>query len=118
MMRCAIVEYNWYHDLVIPTLVYALNQLGFDVDVYQPRRALAADPYCFAPWLSYKTFAIDGKAGKLRGTPSRLRRYDLTIANSIEPVEILRATERLNGPVLAIVLNASLPLTHPEDVRY
>jgi hypothetical protein len=118
MMRCALVEYNWYHDLVIPTLVYALNQLGFDVDVYQPRRALAVDPFCFSPGLRYRTFAIDGTVGKLRGTPNRLRRYDLTIANSIEPVEVLRATEQLGGPVLAIVHNATLPLTNSEYAGY
>ena len=117
-MRCAVVEYNWYHDEVIPTLVYALNRLGFDVDVYLPRKALAADTFCFASALSYEAHAIDGPLGKLRGTPRWRRRYDLTIANSIEPVEVLRRTEKLAGPLLAIVHNASLLRTAPEYAAY
>lgn len=116
-MRCAVVEYNWYHDLVIPTFVYALNELGFDVDVYQPREALATDALCYAGELRYQTYAIDGFLGRLRGTPRRNRRYDLTIANSIEPVEVLRRTAGLSGPLLSVLHNAFL-LDEPEYAAY
>lgn len=117
-MRCAIVEYNWYHDLVLPTLVYALNQLGFDVDIYQPRKAFAANPFHFCRGLKYRRHSIDGFLGKLRGTPHRNRRYDLTIANSIEPADVLHTALSLPGPMLAVVHNASLLSTEPQYAAF
>jgi hypothetical protein len=117
-MRCAIVEHNWYHDEVIPTLAYALNQLGFEVDVFLPKSALAANAFTFAGDLRYRTHAIDTRLGRLMGTPPRYRRYDLTVLNSIEPVEVMRASSGLPGPLLAVVHNASLLRQDPEYAAY
>ena len=117
-MRCAVIEHNWYHDEVIPTLVYGLNQLGFEVDVFLPRRALAANAFTFADSLRYRTHALDAPLSGLRGTPHWYRRCDLTVVNSIEPVEVLRAGAGLPGPLLAVVHNASLLRQDPEYAAY
>jgi hypothetical protein len=118
VMRAAIVEFNWWHDEVIPTLVHALNRMGFFVDVYMPRKAISADAFAFARDLRYEILPTDGLGAAARGTPARRRRYDLTIANSIEPDVVLRKVDRIPGPMLAVVHNAGRIGSDPEFAAF
>src|SRR2546429_581326 len=107
-MRIALIELNAYHDEVLPTLVYLLNALGIIPDVYMPREAIRNDAFSFAKELQYGLFSTDGVGGRLRGTPSRRRRYDALIVNSLEPREHLRRLARSSQPTIGVVHNASL----------
>jgi hypothetical protein len=107
-MRCAIVEFNWYHDEVIPTLVGLLNERGISPDVYLPVRAIRKDALALEPGLRYSRRSIDGLWGlrRLRGTPSRLGRYDVVILNSIEPDDVLVRAATISTPTIAILHNS------------
>ena len=117
-MRAAIVEFNWWHDEIIPTLIHALNRMGFFVDVYMPRKAISANAMAFARDLRYQILPTDGLGAAARGTPARMRRYDLTIANSIEPDVVLRKVDRMSGPMLAVVHNAGRIGSDPEFAAF
>jgi hypothetical protein len=43
-MKCAIVEYNWVHGEILPTLVHILNTLGIKVGLFASRRIMKNDP--------------------------------------------------------------------------
>jgi hypothetical protein len=109
-MKAAVVEFNFYHDEILPSVVYALNQLGVTPDVYIPARAARKDAFARSPSLRYRTLLIDSPhlLARLRGTPARYGRYDVLIMNSIEPLGILESASRIDLPTVAIVHNAGL----------
>jgi hypothetical protein len=115
-MRCALIEFNYYHDQILPTFVYLLNRLGVRPDVYLPSRALRNDAFVFARGLHYRPLRTD-RWGRIRGTPSRVAPYDFVIANSIEPPTVLDRMARITLPTLAVLHNAELIET-PRYVRY
>ena len=113
-MRAAIVEFNYYHDETLPTVVYAMNQLGIDADVYQPARAARKNAFSLAPGLRHARLltSSSSRLGRarlaLRGTPARNRRYDVLVMNSIEPIGVLQRASRIELPTIAIVHNGDL----------
>jgi hypothetical protein len=113
-MRAAVVELNYYHDETLPTVVYALNQLGFDADVYLPARAARKNAFGLTTGLRYERLLTDSRSRlgrakrRIRGTPARTRRYDALVMNSIEPIDRLEFASRINLPTIAIVHNADL----------
>jgi hypothetical protein len=115
-MRCALIEFNYYHDHILPTFVYLLNRLGIRPDVYLPSRALRNDAFVFARGLSYRPLRID-RWGHIRGTPSRFAQYDFVVGNSIEPPSVLDRMARITLPTVAVLHNAELIET-PRYARY
>jgi hypothetical protein len=113
-MRVALIEFNTYHDEVLPTLVYLLNKLGIIPDVYMPSEAIHKDAFAVAKQLLYRLFSTDGIGRRVRGTPSRLRRYDVVIVNSVEPRDVLRQLAPTSRPTIGVVHNASLLVNDPE----
>ena len=113
-MRVAVVEFNHYHDEVLPTVVRSLNQLGSKPDVYVPVRAAKKNAFALAPGLRFRQRLIDGPgpigdlAARIRGTPARRERYDVLIMNSLEPPSVIQSASRILMPTLAIVHNANL----------
>jgi hypothetical protein len=111
-MNVAVVEFNYYHDEILPTIVHALNALGIDPDVYVPARAARKDAFALTSGLRYRVRLVDGRSRlrdmvrRIRGTPARHRRYDLLVMNSIEPDDVLQAASRIDLPTLAVVHNA------------
>ena len=89
-MKCALIEFNHYHDETLPSLVLMLNRLGIEPDVYVPRRAARKNAFVFATSLKYRLLIIDG-IGRIRGTPTRAAKYDLAVLSSIEPRDHLAA---------------------------
>jgi hypothetical protein len=122
-MRAAVVEFNFYHDEVLPTVVYVLNQLGIEPDVYTPARAIRKDAFGLTPSLRYARFLTDGTSPisrtlvSLRGTPARYRRADVLLMSSVEPATALAAAARLDLPTIAILHNADL-LRNEEYSRF
>ena len=122
--RTAVVEFNFYHDEVLPTVVYALNRLGVEPDVYLPSRAAKKNAFVMTPELRYRRQLVDSPSGlrrrlvRLRGTPARYGRYDLLIMNSVEPHTVLERASHIDLPTLAFVHNANLLVDDPEVRRY
>lgn len=110
-LRCALLEYNSYHDEVLPTLVWLLNRLDIRPDVYMVKRSARRRPFGAFEGLRYRSRSIE-RMRWLGGLPFRLRRYDLLIVNSLEPMAVLERVDREDTPVLAIVHNPHL--TGPE----
>jgi hypothetical protein len=113
-MKVAVVEFNHFHDEVLPSVVYALNGLGVEPDVYLPARAARQGAFALAPGLRYRLERIGGRSRwrraltRIRGTPARHRRYDALIMNSSEPPNVIEAAARIDLPTIALVHNADL----------
>ena len=113
-MKVAVVEFNNHHDEVIPSVVYALNELGVEPDVYVTERAIRNDAFAWASGLRYRLGSIDGSGflgrarARVRGTPSRFRRYDALFVNSVEPLPALEKASRIDLPTVGVVHNAEL----------
>ena len=113
-MKVAVVEFNNHHDEVIPSVVYALNELGVEPDVYVTERAIRNDAFAWASGLRYRLEWIDGSGvlgrarARVRGTPSQFRRYDALFVNSVEPLPALEKASRIDLPTVGVVHNAEL----------
>ncbi len=123
-MKVAVVEFNFYHDQVLPTVVYALNELGHKPDVYVTSRAAATNAFVLTHGLKYRLRLIDhaspiqGRLVRLRGTPARYGRYDLLFMNSLEPRTLLKRASRIDLPTLGFVHNANLLQDDAEYGRF
>ena len=106
-MRCALVEFNHYHDEVLPTFVWLLNRLDITPDVYMVERSARRRAFARSEGLRYRLRSVE-TMDRLGGLDWRLRRYDLAIVNSMEPPENLGRAARLGVPVLGVVHNAHL----------
>jgi hypothetical protein len=113
-MRCALVEFNDYHDEVLPTFVWLLNRLAITPDVYMVERSERRRAFARSRTLRYRARSVE-TMDRLSGLAWRLRRYDLAIVNSMEPPEILGRVARMGVPVLGVVHNAHLLL---DDAAY
>jgi hypothetical protein len=113
-MRCALVEYNDYHDEVLPSLVYLLNQLGIEPDVFMLRTAIGRNAFEFSPGLRWRRHDLDDPSVQLWQTILRYRRYGLVIFASLEPKAVIAAAEAVRRPTLAVVHNAELLLDDPD----
>jgi hypothetical protein len=117
-MKCALVEYNYYHDSILPTLVYILNNLGIRVDVYAPGRVIRNNAFAHTTGLSYSLRDCDGLFFKLWSERLQFRRYDFLILNSLEPKRILERVAGLEIPIIAVMHNGNLITTDPDYARF
>jgi hypothetical protein len=111
-MRCALVEFNAYHDEVLPTFVWLLNRLDVTPDVYLVERAARRRPFAGYEGLRYRARSVEG-IHRRRGIAFRLRRHDLAIVNSLEPPKRLQRAARLGLPILGVVHNTHLLVDDP-----
>lgn len=118
-MRCALIEYNCYHDITFPTLVYLLQQLNINVDIYTSQRNIQRNPLVYTSF--FKEPRIRRSEGRLfdwRERFEKYRTYDFVIVNSIEPKKWLARAEQIKCPVLAILHNARLYNTDEEYQKF
>jgi hypothetical protein len=113
-MKAAVIEFHYYHDELLPSIVYVLNQLGAKPDVFVPSRAARKNAFAHVTDLQYSLKLIDSPSllrdllARIRGTPSRYRRYEVLLMNSIEPLDTLAAASRIELPTVATIHNAEL----------
>jgi len=109
--RCVVVEYNDFHDEVLPSVVFYLTSLGYHVDVITSYAVFkknifstfdAADRPKFS-WFYYDGWGVSAweKLFKFAG-------YELIFFNSIEPEYILHKRYYKDTPALAVMHNAKL----------
>lgn len=106
-MRCALIEYNHYHEETLPTLVRLLNTLGIEPDVYMTRRARRRQVFALASELRFRLRRVE-RIDRLLGLPFRLHHYELLIVNSLEPLANLTRISGSKTPLLGIVHNTEL----------
>ncbi len=107
-MRCALVEFNWWHGETLPTFVHLLNQVAGDVDVYLRRELLEREPFRRCQGLRYRLHVLESPATRAWLKLRSLAGYDFVVATSIEPKPVLRTLERIRVPLLGVVHNGVL----------
>jgi glycosyltransferase involved in cell wall biosynthesis len=111
-MRCALIEFNHYHDEVLPTFVWLLNELGIAPDVYVVDRSARRRPFAGFGGLRFRQRTVK-RYGRLWRLGFRLRRYEVMIVNSMEPATVLERVAGLDVPLLGVVHNTELLLDDP-----
>ena len=117
-MRCALIEYNFYHGETLPTLVYILNKLGISVDVYCSQRVIRNNPFIYTTGLSYSQRPCNGLFFKLWVTGRQFRDYDFLVINSLEPKDILQRVAEIPVPIIAVIHNGSLIKKDSDYTRF
>lgn len=113
-MRCALVEFNSYHDEVLPTFVWLLNRLGVTPDVYMVERSARRRAFAGSEGLRLRHRSVE-HMDRFWGLPFRLRQYELVIVNSMEPDTVLDRATGIDAPLIGVVHNTELLL---EDESY
>ena len=111
-MRCALIEFNAYHEEVLPTFVWLLNRLGIEPDVYMVHGSARRKPFGLLRDLRFRPRAVE-QMDRYRRLPYRLRRYDLEIINSTEPIENLERVAGSTRPLLGVIHNTALLTDDP-----
>jgi hypothetical protein len=111
-MRCALVEFNYYHDEVLPTFVWLLNRLGVTPDVYMVTPSARRRPFAGSPNLRFRRRSVE-RMDRLGGLEFRLRRYELLIVNSMEPSTVVDRLRTTRTPLLGVVHNTGLLVSDP-----
>lgn len=111
-MRCALIEYNHYHEETLPTFVQLLNALGIEPDVYMEPRSRRRQPFALTSDLRFRERRAE-RIDWLLGLPFRLRRYELLIVNSMEPASHLEVLRNSRTPLLGVMHNTELLSTDP-----
>ncbi|MEA2673624.1 MAG: hypothetical protein QOI92_816 [Chloroflexota bacterium] len=111
-MRCALVEFNAYHEETLPTFVHLLNELGIEPDVYMTRRSMRRDPFGLTHKLRYRLHRAE-RIDWLRGLRFRMRRYELLIVNSMEPPANTQRLMETRTPVVGTMHNTALLAAEP-----
>ncbi|OGQ92972.1 MAG: hypothetical protein A2253_08325 [Deltaproteobacteria bacterium RIFOXYA2_FULL_55_11] len=117
-LKCALIEYNYYHGEILPMLVYVLNALGISVDVYVSRRVMHNDPFIYCTGLNCTLRETDGLFFKQWVERRQFRDYDFLVLNSLEPKEILQQVSGIPIPIIAIIHNGSLIKNDPDYARF
>jgi hypothetical protein len=106
-MRCALIEYNAYHEETLPTFVRLLNDLGIEPDVFMTRRSLRRQPFGVARELRFRLHRAE-RIDWFGGLAFRARRYELVIVNSMEPVSNVQRVVDTTSPFLGTMHNTEL----------
>lgn len=112
--RCAIVECYARHDEVYLTTTYLLQQLGYEVHVFNVWRNRMKNSFIHAPGLQPEVHS------SLRGSQVleavRRQRFDVVVFNTFEGREVLACARDLltHTPVLGFMHNGSLVANVPD----
>jgi glycosyltransferase involved in cell wall biosynthesis len=112
--RCAVVECYNRHDEVYLTTVHLLQQLGYEVEVFNTWRNRLKNSFVHAPGLKPRVRSHLGKTQVLDAV--RRQRFDLVVMNTFEGQEVLDCANvlLLDTPVLGFMHNGSFIAGRPE----
>jgi hypothetical protein len=116
--RCAVVESHSRHDEVYLTTVHLLQQLGYEVEVFNTLRNRVKNSFVHAPGLQPQVHSFLKPAQVLEAV--RRRRFDFVVLNTFEGHDVLDCAGRLllDTPVLGFVHNGSFVANLPEYLPY
>ncbi len=106
--RCAIVECYRRHDEVYLTTVSLLEQLGYEVHVFNVWRNRIKNSFVHAPGLKPRVRSYLTASGVLAAV--RQQRFDLVVFNTFEGREVLNCARDIlqHTPVLGFVHNGKM----------
>jgi len=112
--RCAIIECYNRHDEVYLTTVYLLEQLGFEVHVFNTWRNRLKNSFVHAPSLS-KSVVSKLKPAQVLEAAKR-ERFDLAVFNTLEGSAVLQCAREIiaHTPILGFIHNANFVIERPE----
>ena len=113
-LRCALIEFNAYHDEVIPTFIYLLNELGIAVDVFMSRATINKGIFECTKSLNFSLCEIENISFLFYEKAFQFCDYDFVIINSLEPKQWLHRTNSINIPIIGVIHNGNL-LTKDSD---
>jgi glycosyltransferase involved in cell wall biosynthesis len=116
--RCAVVESHSRHDEVYLTTVHLLQQLGYEVEVFNTLRNRVKNSFVHAPGLQPQVHSFLRPAQVLEAVLRR--RFDFVVLNTFEGHDVLDCAGRLllDTPVLGFVHNGSFVANLPEYLPY
>ena len=103
--RAIILEFNWYHGEVIPSLVYLLNRLDFSVDVYVSPDLLELNPFAGLSHLDFKLMPIDRHSFEMAHWKDTLAAFDVLVLNTFKRDETMAKLAEIEMPTLLVVHN-------------
>ena len=114
--RCAIVECYKRHDEVYLTTVSLLEQLGYEVHVFNVWRNRMKNSFVHAPGLSPRIHSRFTAAGVLDAV--RRQNFDVVVFNTLEGSEVLACAREVlrDTPVLGFVHNGGMVCDREEYV--
>jgi glycosyltransferase involved in cell wall biosynthesis len=112
--RCAVVECYNRHDEVYLTTVYLLQQLGYEVEVFNSWRNRVKNSFVHAPGLKPRVHSRLSPAQVLEAV--RRQRFDLVVMNTFEGRRVLDCANvlLLDTPVIGFLHNGSLVASRPD----
>jgi hypothetical protein len=112
--RCALIECYNRHDEVYLTTVHLLEQLGFEVHVFNTWRNRLKNSFVHAPSLSKKVVSKLKPAQVLDA--AKRERFDLVVFNTLEGSSVLQCAREIiaHTPILGFIHNGSFVLEKPE----
>lgn len=81
---CCLIEQNPCHEFMLPSIVYALNQLGIHVDVYLNPHAIERDPFFYTKNLEYNLYSTESAEFLFLRNILQYSAYDLVFFNSLD----------------------------------
>jgi hypothetical protein len=120
-MKCAIIEYNGFHDLTFPTLVYILRQLGISyIDIFTTQKNIDRKIWDVTDTPVSHVICCDGHAFRVRETLQRYRKYDFVVMNTVDEHKdyLLPRMSSISRPTLAIFHTTSRYRQDPDYVAY
>ena len=116
-MKCALIEYNYFHDITFSTFIHILTKLGISVDIYTTQKNIERKPLAYTNERNnIKIKSIDSVKTKIYEKLKGYGSYDFLIVNSVEPSRILDRVSKFDVPVLAVMHNPTL-LIQNENYR-
>ena len=115
-MRCALIEYNIYHDITFPMFVYLLRRLQIQVDIYTPTRNIARNVLFDTDTSDVVMRRTDARLFGVKEFLTKYRAYDFVIMNSLEPKQWLQRAAALDAPTLALLHDAHV-YQHDDDYK-
>ena len=104
-MKCAIIEYNGFHDLTFPTLVYILHQLGVSyIDIFTTQKNIDRKIWDVTHTPVSHVTCCDGRAFRIKEILQRYRKYDFIIMNTVDGHKeyLLPRMSSISRPTLGI----------------
>ena len=114
--RAIILEFNWYHGEVIPSLVYLFNRLDFSVDVYVSPDLLELNPFVGLSHLDFNLMPIDRRSFDMAFWKDTLSAFDVLVLNTFKLDETIAKFAEIEMPTLLVVHNGRL-LSESESYR-
>ncbi len=107
--KCLLLETSTSHDEIFPSLVYYLNQLGFQVDILTTATNLEKNSLYYTPHLNYRLLPIPAFRRLSPKERQWLSGYDLIVINTVRDIAIYNDAKSSGSLTLKRAIYTGLP---------